>query len=161
MVEDSLITDELRSKIGIESEPEVYEIEKGMIRRFVLAIDDPNPLWRDEAYARKSRYGGIIAPPTFVLTVGFDELQRQVLESVPYGGILHGSTELECYQPVRPGDIITVTTKIANIRERQGGRMGKMVFVTLDITYKNQRQELVARCQQVFIRYKIEGTKYG
>jgi len=160
MVEDSLITEELRSKIGIESAPEVYEIEKGMIRRFVLAIDDPNPLWQDEKYARKSRYGGIIAPPTFVLTIGFDELQ-QVLESIPYGGLLHGSTELECYQPVRPGDTITVTTKITNIRERQDRKMGRMVFVTLDITYKNQRQELVAKCQQMIIGYKIEGTRYG
>lgn len=156
-----MVTEELRNKIGIEGEPEVYEIEKGMIRRFVLAIDDPNPLWQDEEYARKSRYGGIIAPPTFVLTVGFDELQRQVLESVPYGGILHASTELECFQPVSPGEAITVIAKIANIRERQRSRMGKMVFVTLDITYKNQRQEMVARCQQVFIGYKIEGAKYG
>ena len=161
MVEDSLITDELRSKIGIESEPELYEIEKGMIRRFALAIDDPNPLWRDEGYARKSRYGGITAPPTFVLTIGFDELQQQVLESIPYGGLLHGSTELECYQPVRPGDVISVTTKIPNIRERQDRRMGKMVFVTLDVTYKNQKQELVAKCQQMIIGYKIEGTRHG
>jgi len=160
MVEDSLVTEELRSKIGIESEPKVYEIEKGMIRRFVLAIDDPNPLWQDEGFARKSRYGGIIAPPTFVLTIGFDELQ-QVLESIPYGGLLHGSTELECYQPVRAGDTITVTTKITNIRERQDRRMGKMVFVTLDVTYKNQKQELVAKCQQMIIGYKIEGTRYG
>ncbi len=160
MVEDSLITQELRSKIGIESTPEVYEIEKGMIRRFVLAIDDPNPLWQDEEYARKSRHGGIIAPPTFVLTIGFDELQ-QVLESIPCGGMLHGSTELECYQPVRAGDIISVTTKITNIRERQDRRMGRMVFVTLDITYKNQRQELVAKCQQMIIGYKIERTQYG
>jgi len=161
MVEDSLITEELRSKIGVESEPEVYEIEKGMIRRFVQAVDDPNPLWQDEEYAGKSRYGGIIAPPTFVLTIGFDELRQQVLESIPHGGILHGSTELECYQPVRAGDIISVTTKITNIREWRDRKMGKTVFVTLDVTYKNQRQELVAKCQQMIIGYKIEGTRYG
>ena len=161
MVEDSLITEDLRSKIGIESEPEVYEIEKGMIRRFVLAVDDPNPLWQDEEYARKSRHGGIIAPPTFVLTIGFDKLQQQVQESIPHGGILHGSTALECYQPVRTGDSINVTTKITNIREWRDRRKGKTVFVTLDVTYKNQRQELVAKCQQMIIGYKVEGTRYG
>lgn len=161
MVEDSLITEELRSKIGVESEPEVYEIEKGMIRRFVLAVDDPNPLWQDEEYARKNRYGGIIAPPTFVLTIGFDKLQQQVQESIPHGGILHGSTALECSQPVKAGDTINVTTKITNIREWRDRRMGKTVFVTLDVTYKNQRQELVAKCQQMIIGYKVEGTKHG
>ena len=161
MVEDSLITEGLRSKIGVESEPEVYEVEKGMIRRFVLAIDDPNPLWQDEEYARKSRYGGIIAPPTFVLTIGFDKLRQQVLESIPHGGILHGGTELECYQLVRAGDTINVTTKITHIREWRDRKMGKTVFVALDVTYKNQRQELVAKCQQMIIGYKIEGTRYG
>jgi len=38
--------------------------------------------------------------------------------------------------------------------------MGKMVFVTLERTYKNQRQELVARCRQTSISYKIEGAKH-
>ncbi len=160
MVEDWLITKEMRSKIGIESTPEVHEIEKGMIRRFVLAVDDPNPLWQDEEYARKSKYGGIIAPPAFILTIGFDKLQQQVLESTPYRGILHGSTKLEYYQPVRAGDIISVTTKITNIRERQDSRMGKTMFVFLDVTYTNQRQELVAKCQQMIIGYKTEGTRY-
>ncbi|MFB0559586.1 MAG: MaoC family dehydratase N-terminal domain-containing protein [Dehalococcoidales bacterium] len=161
MVEDSLTTEGLKSKIGIENAPEVYEIEKGMIRRFVLAVDDPNPLWQDEEYAGKSRYGGIIAPPTFVLTIGFDELRQQLLESIPFGSLLHGSTELEGYQPVRADDTITVTTKITNIRERQDSRMGKTVFVTVDVTYKNQKQELVARCQQMIIGYKIEATRHG
>ena len=63
MVEDSLITEELKDKICIELEPMVCEVEKGMIQRFVLAIDDPNCLWRDEEFASKSRYGGIVAPP--------------------------------------------------------------------------------------------------
>ena len=64
-------------------------------------------------------------------------------------GLLHGSTELECFQPVRPGDEITVTAKIASIRERS-----QMAFVTFEISYTNQKRELVARCQQTMIGYK-------
>ena len=164
MVEDSLITEELRSKIGIEWEPVVCEIEKGMIQRFAQAIDDSNPLWQDEEYARKSRYGGIIAPPTFIQTAGWGQFEKQFqLQVAPSlgGGRLNGGVELEYYQPVRPGDTITVITKITNVRERQGRKMGKMMFVTLDVTYKNQRQELVAKCQQTIIGYKIEGTGHG
>ncbi len=152
MAESSLITDELGDKIGEEWEPRVYEIEKGMIRRFVQAIDDPNPLWQDEEYAKKSKYGGIIAPPTFILTIGFEQIQQQMLESIPYKTLLHGATELECYHPIRPGDIVTVTTKITNVRQRQG-KMGKMAFMTFATTYKNQRQELVAKCRQMVIGY--------
>jgi len=31
--------------------------------------------------------------------------------------------------------------------------MGKMAFITFENTYKNQRQELVARCRQMVIGY--------
>lgn len=151
MADDSLITEELKSKIGAELEPRVYEIEKGMLRRFAQAIGDPNPLWQDEEYATKTSYGGIIAPPTFILTLGFEQIGHTLTAS-PSQAVLHGGTELECYQSVRPGDVVTVTTKITNVRQRQA-EMGKMAFITLDITYKNQRQEVIARCRQVAVIY--------
>ena len=152
MTEDSLNIDDLRGKIGVEWEPEVYEVEKGMLQRFVQAIDDPNPLWRNEEYASKSRYGGIVAPPTFVLTIGFERIEQQIFASIPTGSVLHGETALEHYQPIRPGDVITATTKITNIRERQGEK-GQTVFMTFEITYINQRQELVAKCRQMIVSY--------
>ena len=152
MVEGSPDIERLKEKIGEEWQPRVYEIEQGMIRRFVQAIDDPNPLWQDEEYANKSQYGGTIAPPTFVSAIGFEQIQQQMSQSIPYQTLLHGSSDLECYQPIRPGDVVTVTTKITNIRQRQG-KMGKMAFMTFDTTYKNQRQELVARCRQMVIGY--------
>ena len=152
MAENSLSIEGMKAKIGEEGEPRVYEIEKGMILRFVQAIDDPNPLWQDEEHARKSQYGGIIAPPTLIPIIGFEPILREVSQAIPHGTVLHGATELECYQPLRPGESVTVTTKIANIRERQG-KMGKMTFITFENTYKNQRQELVARCRQMIIGY--------
>ena len=80
-----------------------------------------------------------------------EQFQQQMTDSM--GARLHGGTELECYQPVRPGDVITVTIKVANMRKRQGSKLGKMVFVTFELTYKNQRQELVAKCRQMLIGY--------
>jgi len=161
MTENSLLNDEFRDKIGAEWEVGVYEVEKGMIRKFARAIDDPNPLWQDEEYARQSQYGGIIAPPTFIVTIGGEQFGEKVIASLFRDGLLHGSTELECYQPIRPGDKIAVTVKLANVRERQGSKSGKMMFVTFDITYRNQRNELVARCQQTMIGYETERAKYG
>ena len=152
MAENSLSIEGMKAKIGEEGEPRVYEIEKGMVLRFVQAVDDPNPLWQDEEYARKSQYGGIIAPPTLIPIIGFEPILEQVSQAIPQGTLLHGATELECYQPLRPGESVTVTTKIANIRERQG-KMGKMTFITFENTYTNQRQELVARCRQMVISY--------
>ena len=152
MAEGSSGIEGLRSKIGVEWEPRTYEIEREMIRRFARAVGDPNPLWQDEQYARASHYGGIIAPPTFILAIGFEQFVEDLMSLTPFGTVLMGSTELECYQPIRLGDVITVIFKISNLREREG-TMGKMAFMTFDSSYKNQRQELVAKCRQMIIGY--------
>jgi hypothetical protein len=128
---------ELKNKLGTELESVSYQIEAGMIRRFVQAVDDPNPRWQ------------VMAPPTFVLTVGLEKIQ-QLLTSAET--LLHGSTELECYQPVTPGDVLTATATVTNVRERQG-KTGKTAFITIDTIYRNQRQELVAKCRQMVISY--------
>jgi len=151
MIEGASSIEGLKDKLGVAWEAGVYEVEKGMIRQFVRAVDDPNPLWQDEEYAGKTKYGGIIAPPTFIVTLGLDEI-GQVLASIPSVTVLHGGTELECYQPIMVGDTVTVTVKIAAVRERQG-KMGKTAFLTFDFTYENQRQETVAKCRQMIICY--------
>ncbi len=142
MSEKPVIADEFRDKIGAELDFGVHEIEKSMLRRFTRAIDDPNPRWET------------IAPPTFIVSVGGEQFGHQVVMSMFPQGLLHGSTELECYQPVKAGDRIKVSAKIASIRERS-----QMAFVTLDIAYTNQNNELVARCQQTLIGYETEGAK--
>ncbi|TET38047.1 MAG: MaoC family dehydratase, partial [Dehalococcoidia bacterium] len=57
------ITDELKALIGTTTEPVIMEVERGAIRRYADAIDDPNPLFRDVEHARSSRYGEMICPP--------------------------------------------------------------------------------------------------
>jgi hydroxyacyl-ACP dehydratase HTD2-like protein with hotdog domain len=131
--------DALKARLETGFGSATYEIEMGMVQRFVQAIDDPNPQWQ------------AMAPPTFVLTIGLDKIQ-ELLALTSSGTILHGSTEFEYYQPIRPGDVITAATEVTNIRERQG-KMGKTTFVTIDTMYENQRQELIARCRQMIISY--------
>ena len=132
--------DELKDKLGTEFWSVEYDVEKGMIRRFVQAVGDPSPQWQK------------VAPPTLILTIGLDQIQQELLDLFPSATILHGSTELECYRPIMAGETLTATASLANIRERQG-KMGKMAFVTVDTTYKNRRQETVARCRQMVISY--------
>ena len=135
------ILDEVRGQIGVGWQVGVYEIEKGMLRMFVQAIGDPNPLWQDEEYAKKSGYGGIIAPPTFPLAIYINEL----IEQKPFLGSegLNAGNEVEFYQPIRTGDIITVTAKFTDVNEREGKR-GKMGFIDTQVTYTNQRQQVIA-----------------
>ncbi|HUO74557.1 MAG TPA: MaoC family dehydratase N-terminal domain-containing protein, partial [Solirubrobacteraceae bacterium] len=41
-----------------------------MIRHWVDALDDRNPVYLDEAVAAKTRFGGIVAPPAMLQAWG-------------------------------------------------------------------------------------------
>ena len=152
MAEESVITEDFKKLLGIAAEPEVFEVEKGHIKRFAEAIGDPNPLWSDEAYAAKSRYGKIVAPPTFLVDAGIIKTADKLMAAeCPLPSFLNGGTELEFYRPIEVGDKITTVAKVVDLQEKTG-QSGKLLFIILEITYTNQRGELVTKCRETFIR---------
>jgi acyl dehydratase len=156
MAEESIIPEELKDMLGIPEEPRVWEIEKGHIRRYAEAVGDPNPLWQDEAYARKSRYGSIIAPPLFheeQTMVGFVDKVLAVFEEIKYPltGFFNASSEFEYYGPTMPGDVITSVAKLVDLYEKQG-KKGKMLFFVCEASATNQRGELVSIARESFVK---------
>ncbi|MFQ5925525.1 MAG: MaoC family dehydratase N-terminal domain-containing protein [Dehalococcoidia bacterium] len=151
MQQGSLITDEMKEQLGVEGTVTILEVEKGHVRMMAEALDDPNPLWQDEEYAKKTKYGGIIAPPAFLCSARAGT-GRGVQMKTPFLRVLAGGDELEYYLPVRPGDVITSVSKIAAYNEREGKR-GKMLFTIIETTYKNQRGEVVASGRSTHISY--------
>jgi acyl dehydratase len=142
---------EFKKLVGVESEPEVWEVEKGHIRRHAEAIGDPNPLWQDEGSARKTRYGGIIAPPLHLIDTGLVKLVDRLVDMAPEKANINGGTELDFYRPMKVGDTITTVAKLADVKEK-AGKSGGMIFLTVEVSYTNQRGELVTRCRNTFIR---------
>ena len=147
----SFLTAEMREQaIGTQSSPLTMEVEKGAIMKFAEAIGDSNPLWTDEVTARKSRYGGLIAPPTFLRCI---RIERPELPfELPFTRLLDGGSDWEYFQPVRVGDRITAKNEMIDLQERVG-RMGLMIIMTNLITYVNQFEEVVATQTNTSIRY--------
>ena len=147
----SFLTAEMREQaIHTESEPLTVEVEKGAIIKFAQAIGDENLLWNNDAAARGTRYGGLIAPPTFLRSW---QLERPELPfELPFTRLLDGGSDWEYFQPVRPGDQITAVSRLTDLQERTG-RMGLMIIMTSLITYRNQFDELVATQTSTAIRY--------
>ena len=139
--ENTIIPESLRNAIGVESDPITYEIEKGHIAIFAEAIGDENPIYSDEIKARNSKYGGIIAPPTFYRALRPGSLP-ETAES-PFTRNLDAGSDWEFFEPIRPGDRITVTIKLADVVEREG-RLGKMIIITRETRYENQLGQIVA-----------------
>ena len=145
-----MITNGLREAIGVPSEPLTHEVERGTILRFADAIADPNPLYRDEAHAQHSGYGGVIAPPTFLRTLqpGPPKVQWQS----PLDNLLDGGSEWQYFEPLQAGDQITVVETLIDVKERTG-RLGPMVILTRELTYTNQLDQLVATQRWTLITY--------
>lgn len=151
MTTQSLITDSMRKAIGTESAALTTEIEAGAIRKFAEAIGDPNLLYRDEAAARHSRYGGIIAPPTFLRSVAIERVDVPAGRSLER--VLDAGSEWEYFEPVRPGDRITTVTRLADLTERTSKAIGQMLIASYETTYTNQLGQVAARQRTAFIRY--------
>ena len=66
MSDSNTIPKSLIDAIGTESEQLSNDIEKGAIRRFAEAIEDNNPSYLNEEYAKSLGYRNVIAPPTFL-----------------------------------------------------------------------------------------------
>jgi acyl dehydratase len=151
MTDERELVEAFKKLEGKEAEPEVWEAERGHIRRFAQAIGDPNPLWQDRAYAQKSRYKNIIAPPLYLIDEGLVSLVDRLVEMAPLKANINAGTELEYFKPIEAGDTITTVAKLADVQEKKG-RTGSLILLIVEVTYTNQREELVARCRNTFIR---------
>ncbi len=147
----SFLTEEMRQQaIGQESAPQVLEVEKGAVIKFAEAIGDDNPVYSDELAARNSRYGGLIAPPTFLRSAA--PARPELPFDAPFDRLLDGGSDWEYFVPVRPGDRITAVSRIEDINERNGS-IGLMLIQTIVVTYTNQFGQVAATQTSTSIRY--------
>lgn len=147
----SFLTEDMRRRaIGTESAPVTIEVEKGAILRFAQAIGDDNPVYSREVLARQTRFGGLIAPPTFLRSVR--GIQLDVPFELPFHRVLDAGSDWAYFHPIRPGDRITAVGRISDITERTG-RLGLMILVVTTITYYNQFDQVAATQTNTIIRY--------
>lgn len=153
-----MLPEELTKFIGQTTGTTTYAVERGAIARFAEAVGDTNPIYWDEEYAKKSKYGAIISPPGFFGWAIRRPRSTEGPEAVAgmRGGpdfaaagfprVLDGGTEYDFIKPIKAGDILTAESKIKDIIEREG-RTGKMVFLIRETTYTNQNGEVVAKAR--------------
>ncbi len=133
----------------------VFEITKPvnvtaeMIRKFCETLGETNPLYTDEAAAKKGPHGGIVAPPSFAVTF---RNGRHFFQHVPRFGRagFDAGKDVEFVTPIRPGDKVTLSSHVKEIYEKTG-RTGTMVFVVVRSTLKKQNDEVLAHIDHRFM----------
>ncbi|HSD48397.1 MAG TPA: MaoC family dehydratase N-terminal domain-containing protein [Actinomycetota bacterium] len=103
-----------------------FEVREEHVRRFARAVGE----------------GEDSVPPTFVTAPEFAAGLTQVIGDADLGldlsRVLHGEQEYEWRRPVRPGDVLDVTSTIESIRAK-GGRE----FLTLRTEMRDAEDDLV------------------
>ncbi|MGB3680912.1 MAG: MaoC family dehydratase N-terminal domain-containing protein [Rubrobacteraceae bacterium] len=124
--------------VGLDSEPVENLVERGAVRKFAEAIADPNPLYMDEKAATESRYGRLLAPPTFPRT--FDYGYVPGLE-LPDAGLIHGEFHIAYERPLFVGDEVLCRVTLKDSREKQSrsGLLGFLLFERAGETPEGER----------------------
>lgn len=118
------------------------------IRNYVNGVGDNNPLYRDEEYAKKTKYGRLVAPPNWLYSV----FPTWVLQGLPGIHAFHSGNDWIFYKPIFLGDTITATCKFMGFDVKSSRFAQKTVFEYQRSDFYNQRNELVARTDLWLIR---------
>jgi acyl dehydratase len=117
--------------VGRQSAPITYQVEAGHVQRFAEAIGDDDPIYRDEAAARRAGHPRIPAPPTFATALRPRD-PREGLD-IDWKKLLHGEQEFRYERPLYVGDRVTVVGRIAEATVKEG-RSGPMDVMVLETT---------------------------
>jgi acyl dehydratase len=122
-------------------------ITEDLIRHFAYAVGDPNPLWRDPDYARSTRWGGIIAPPTFDFCIASSDGAGNAPGGsflLPGFNLFAGGNKHEYFGVIRPGDEFRVVDKYLGVEEKEvKGKTYRLFLEKGKRSYINQRDEVV------------------
>ena len=99
----------LRAKIGqkveISEPPYLTEVTRDAARHWAWATGDRNPLFTDEAYAKASKFRGLLAPPSMLYA--FNRMSIGYRGGLPGVHSMFGGSWWRWHRPIRMGDAIT------------------------------------------------------
>ena len=151
--EGSLITDALRATIGVRSKPTINEVDKLQIRLFARSVGHVDPIYYDEAEAKKAGFRSLPCPPGYLGTAQFNPNTQRARTGRPRQGGLDGGIERQ-YTGVEicAGDPLTSVTKVVSSTERPS-RLGVLIITRRETTFTNQNGELVCRAYGNILEY--------
>jgi hypothetical protein len=154
----SLITDEMRASVGVESEPTILEVDKTGIRMFARSVQQVDQIYYDEEYAKSKGHRSIVAPAGYFGTPIYNPKNPVRGPGTQVGAhgkplrSLNGGSEFEFYHDIYAGDTITAVSKVVSVTERQAS-LGMMIITRRETTYTNQDGVVVARSYGTNLAY--------
>lgn len=122
-------------------------VNQPMIRHWVDAIGDANPIYTDEAAARAAGHPGVVAPPAMIQVwtmMGLggerpadDPLGKvmELFDGAGYVGVVATNCEQTYHRYLRPGEEVSVTAEVTDIVGPKQTGLGEGYFITQKIRW--------------------------
>lgn len=128
-----------------------FEVSREHIRSFALAIGDPNPVYVDPEAAKAAGHPDVIAPPTFLTTIGLSlaDGNGPIYDpdlGLDLGRVVHGEQRYTHRRPVRPGDVLVADTTVTDI-----STAGSNELMTMTTEISTTEGEVVCTARNVIV----------
>ncbi|MEO9138046.1 MAG: MaoC family dehydratase N-terminal domain-containing protein [Jatrophihabitans sp.] len=178
------LEDRLAEFVGLTAEPPRvarYAVNEAMIRNWVEAHEDANPVYVDESAARATGRAGIVTPPAMISTWVMSGLRRYrevqrlraegieedfayskllgVLDAAGYTSVVATNLEQDYVREARPGDHVTCHFTIEAISPFKQTGLGHGCFLTLLKRYVDQHDDLLVEERFRLLRFDPTRTK--
>ena len=140
-----------------------------MIRHWVQAMDDNNPVYTDPEFAARTRHGGLVAPPTMLQAWTMKGLRESAPGSsdrdplgeaaddmieAGYGAVVATNCEQRYLRYVKPGEKLHHRSRLESISDEKKTGLGTGYFLTQLLEYITEEGEKVAEMRFTILQYK-------
>ena len=123
-------------EVGVERPTRPVTLTLELIQEYARSIGDLNPLYFDEDFARRSRFGGLIAPPTIHVPLLF--LCTEPTDWMRTPGTINAGQSWYYRRPARPGDVVTLRARALDKLYRND-----RLFVVHDNVFLDQQGQVL------------------
>jgi uncharacterized OB-fold protein/acyl dehydratase len=153
------------------------DVNQAMIRHWVDAMGDDNPVYVDEEAARANGFPGVVAPPTMLQAwimrgyrsqpggswqapreasgeVSAQEQLFAVLDAAGFTSVVATNCDQEYARPIVLGDRLAVSSVIESVSPEKHTGLGDGHFVTTRLEYTDQYGDVAATMRFRILRFR-------
>jgi acyl dehydratase len=166
ITDEALDTLRARKDVRIENtaEPWCYEATRDNIRHYAHGIGDDNPLWCEPRYGASTRFGDVIALPSFLFTTS--RIISGYVGGIPGVHAMWAGADWTWYKPVLRNQAITTEAWLKDLIEHDTKFAGRAIQQIYHVNFFNPSGDLVAEADSWCFRTdrdqaREQGTKYN
>ncbi len=131
--------------VGKTFQHDTYTVELQVLLDWATSCGETDPRFVDPAHP------DFQAHPTFTASLNSGPILPKGFPELGNGRGIDGGKSVEVHAPVRPGDVLSADSLIADIYAKTG-RSGTMIFIVHRMNFSNQAGEPVATADWRMIR---------